>query len=157
MWNNIVGRYKTKRKYGSVFYSFRTVINANACFCTKSQKNRNGSICILCHKFWTHQNLDTLSTSKWPSEPQFCEKWTYIWPEMVVEQSFMNLFYLETIYYIVSSICYGSTSCGVFQAGGTKLEMFLLKINVPKGNYWILIIGVMGRCQKLGNLEYKVI
>ena len=31
------------------------------------------------HNFWTNQDLDPLSTSKWPSEPQFCERWTYIW------------------------------------------------------------------------------
>ena len=36
-----------------------------------------------------------------------------------------------------------------FQAGGTNLERFLPKINITKGNYWILRIGVMGRCQKV--------
>ena len=36
-----------------------------------------------------------------------------------------------------------------FQAGGSKLERFLPKINILKGDYWILIIGLMGRCQKL--------
>ena len=51
--------YDTKRKNAR---------NANECFCTKSQKNRNGNICILCHNFWTKQNLDPLSTSKWLSE-----------------------------------------------------------------------------------------
>ena len=30
---------------------------------------------------WTNQDLDSLSTSKWPSEPQFCERNTYIWQE----------------------------------------------------------------------------
>ena len=25
---------------------------ANVCFCTKSQKNGNGNICVLCHNFW---------------------------------------------------------------------------------------------------------
>ena len=34
-----------------------------------------------------------------------------------------------------------------FQAGGTKLD-FCLRINVPKGNDWILRIGVVGRCKK---------
>ena len=52
--------------------------NTNVWFCTKSQKNGNGNICVLCHNFWTNQNLEQLSTSKWPSEPQFCERWTYI-------------------------------------------------------------------------------
>jgi hypothetical protein len=31
------------------------------------------------HNFWTNQDLDSFSISKWPSEPQFCEKETYIW------------------------------------------------------------------------------
>ena len=35
-----------------------------------------------------------------------------------------------------------------FQTGGTKLESFCLRINKLKGNYWILRIGLMGRCQK---------
>ena len=36
-----------------------------------------------------------------------------------------------------------------FQAGGTKSEDFCLTIDIHKGNYWILRIGVMGRCQKV--------
>ena len=32
---------------------------------------------ISCHIFKT-QDSDPLSTSKWPSEPQFCERWPYI-------------------------------------------------------------------------------
>ena len=46
-------------------------------FFTKSVKTGNGNICILCHNFWT--NWDPISTSKWFSEPKFCERWTYIW------------------------------------------------------------------------------
>ena len=53
--------------------------NTNAFFSTISLKNRNGNICILSHNFWINQGLDLLSTSKWPSEPQFCERWKYIW------------------------------------------------------------------------------
>ena len=37
------------------------------------KKNGNGNICILSHNFWINQDVDLLSTSKWPSEPQFCE------------------------------------------------------------------------------------
>ena len=48
--------------------------NANACFCTKLQKIKNGNICTLCHNLRTNQILDLLCTSKWPSEPQFCER-----------------------------------------------------------------------------------
>ena len=51
-------------------------------FVQNRKKKRNGNVCILCHNFLTNQNLDQLSTSKWPSEPQFCERWTYIWQKM---------------------------------------------------------------------------
>ena len=40
-----------------------------------SSPNLNGaSGYIWGHNFWPNQDLDPLSTSKWPSEPQFCEK-----------------------------------------------------------------------------------
>ena len=45
----------------------------------KTHNNENGNTCILCHKFWTNQNLEP---SKWLSEPQFCERWIYIWQKM---------------------------------------------------------------------------
>ena len=51
----------------------------NECFFTKSQKSRNINICVLCHNFWPNYNLDLLSTSKWPSEPQFCERYVCRW------------------------------------------------------------------------------
>ena len=31
----------------------------------------------LCHNFWTNWDLDPVSTSKWPSEHQFCERWKH--------------------------------------------------------------------------------
>ena len=33
---------------------------------------------ILWHNYCTNKDLDMLSTSKWPSEPQFCQRWTCI-------------------------------------------------------------------------------
>ena len=33
----------------------------------------NCPICILHYNFWTNWGSDLFSTSKWPSEPQFCE------------------------------------------------------------------------------------
>ena len=36
-------------------------------------------ICILCHNVWTNWDTDPFSTSKWPSEPQFCEKYQCGW------------------------------------------------------------------------------
>ena len=40
---------------------------------------------------------------------------------------------------------YGNTGCWV-----QNWKYFCLKINTAKGNDWILRIGVLGRCQKLG-------
>jgi hypothetical protein len=48
--------------------------------------------------------------------------------------------------------------CQVFNRGVKNWKDFCLKINIPKGNYLTLRIGVMGRCQELGIvLENKVI
>ena len=46
-----------------------------------------------------------------------------------------------------------------FSSGVHKIrKIFCLRINIPKGNYWILQIGLLARCQKLGIiLENKVI
>ena len=49
---------------------------------------------------------------------------------------------------------YGNTGCRVFEQGVQNWKDFCLKINIPKENYWILRIGVMGRCQ---NSTFKVI
>ena len=35
-------------------------------------------ICILCHNFWTNYDLDLFNPSKWTSELQFCERYTYV-------------------------------------------------------------------------------
>ena len=39
--------------------------------------------------------------------------------------------------------------CGVFKRGVQNQKDFCLRINILRGNYWILRIGLMGRCQKL--------
>ena len=44
---------------------------------------------------------------------------------------------------------YGSTGCEVFKWGVQNVNGFCLKIDILKGNYWILRIGLVGRCQKL--------
>ena len=56
----------------------------------------------------------------------------------------------------LQSCPYSSAGCRVFKWWCTKLESFHLKINMPTGNYWILRIGVMRRCQKRRNLTFKV-
>ena len=60
--------------YNSYDTKHKNAKTANPCFCTKLQNTKNGNICILCHNLRTNQILDLLSTSKWPSEPQFCER-----------------------------------------------------------------------------------
>ena len=44
---------------------------------------------------------------------------------------------------------YGNTGCQVFKRGIHNQKDFMTKINIPKRNYCILRIGVMGRCQKM--------
>ena len=39
-------------------------------------------ICVLCHNFWTNYDLDLFSTSKWPSELQFCERYLCRWQKI---------------------------------------------------------------------------
>ena len=50
---------------------------------------------------------------------------------------------------------YGNTGCGVFKRGIQNSKVFWLKINIPKGSYWILGIGVLGRCQKMPKLDFQ--
>ena len=53
---------------------------------------------------------------------------------------------------------YGNTGCGVFKRGYKISNFSWHRINVLKGNYWILRIGLMRRCQKVSIiLENKVI
>ena len=60
--------------YNSYDTKCKKVKNTNACFCTKLQHTENGNICILCQNLRTNQILDLLSTSKWPSQSQLCER-----------------------------------------------------------------------------------
>ena len=50
---------------------------------------------------------------------------------------------------------YGNTGCQVFKQGVQKWKDFCLKINIPKGSYWILRIGVMGKCQKVPKFDFQ--
>ena len=59
---------------------------------------------ILCHNFCTNYDFDLLSTSKWPPESQFCERWQKLarngpktaTKEFVSDQSLMQKFFLST-------------------------------------------------------------
>ena len=50
---------------------------------------------------------------------------------------------------------YGSTGCWVFRRGIQNWKDVCLKINIPKGNYWILRIDVTGRCQKVSKFDFQ--
>ena len=43
---------------------------------------------------------------------------------------------------------YGNAGCRVFKRGIQNWKYFYLRINIPKGNYWILSFGLMASCQK---------
>ena len=57
------------------------------------------------HYFWSKQDLDLLSTSKWQSEPHFCERWTYgkKRPEKVVQRSFIKGYSFRNSLYVTFS------------------------------------------------------
>ena len=62
-------------------YGLKMTIYQLLCF--GSSPNLHGaSGYIWGHNFWPNQDLDPLSSSKWPLEPQFCERWTYLWQKM---------------------------------------------------------------------------
>ena len=50
---------------------------------------------------------------------------------------------------------YGNAGCRVFKRGIKNWKDFCLKINIPKGNYCILRIGLMGRCQKVPTFDFQ--
>ena len=90
LWHKKQKRTKAQKTYWAFFF-------------TKLQKTGNGNICVLCHKFWTNQDLDMLSISNWPSEPEFCERWTYIWQknewrERVVKLSFLSNIHFRSVF-----------------------------------------------------------
>ena len=81
-------------------------------FLQNHKKNENRNIWVLWHNFWANYDLDLLSISNNPSEPQFCERWTYIWQKsgqkwlydghlrvtFVSDQSLHKLFDLRKIF-----------------------------------------------------------
>ena len=50
---------------------------------------------------------------------------------------------------------YGNTGCQVFMREVRNCKDFCLKINIPKGDYWILKIGVWGTVKKYLDLIFK--
>ena len=68
--------------YKSCDKKWKNSTNANLCFLNKIAKKKEMEIFPFCvitiEPIRIYTNLDQLRMSKWPSEPQFCEKWTYI-------------------------------------------------------------------------------
>ena len=50
---------------------------------------------------------------------------------------------------------YGNTGCWVYKQGVQNWKDFCPKINIPKGNYWILRIGILGKCQKVPKFDFQ--
>ena len=48
---------------------------------------------------------------------------------------------------------YGNRGCGVFKGGVQNQKGFCIRINMPKGNYWILKIGLVGSLSSLQKPE----
>ena len=58
---------KTVKKWSSMSHKFSRF------FLTKLKIKELRKKCVLCHKFSSNQDLDMFGTSKWSSEPYFCE------------------------------------------------------------------------------------
>ena len=52
-------------------------------------------------------------------------------------------------------VLYGNTGCGVFKRGVQNLKGFCLRINILKGNYWVLRIGLVGASEVFKNQSFK--
>ena len=50
---------------------------------------------------------------------------------------------------------YGNTGCGVFKWGVQNQKGFCLRINIRKGNYSILRIGLVGASEVFKNQSFK--
>ena len=61
---------------------------------------------------------------------------------------------ITSSYALWVSLAYGNTGCQVLKRGIQNWKDFCLKINIPKGNYWILRIGLMGSLSSLQKSEF---
>ena len=55
----------------------------------------------------------------------------------------------------VQGMYYGNTGCGVFKWGVQNWKGFCIRINILKGNYWMLRIGLMGASEVFKNQSFK--
>ena len=70
-------------------------------FLPKLKKSWNRNICVLCYSFWSNQDLDMFSTSKWPSAVKFFERYLCSWQKMTRNDPKMAKL-KGCIFYIVS-------------------------------------------------------
>ena len=63
--------------------------------------------------------------------------------------------FLDFWFQRVIMICvdYGNRGCGVFKVGIQNQKGFCIKINIPKGNFWTLRIGLAGSLSSLQKSE----
>ena len=83
------------------------------------------------HNLWPNQDLDPLSISKWPSEPQFCERKTHIWRKNGQKRTYKGHTYIKghsfrNSLYLDSS---GSSFWELFEFFFDDLKPKLIKMN----------------------------
>ena len=49
---------------------------------------------------------------------------------------------------------YGNRGCGIFKRGIQNQKGFCIRINIPKGNFWILRIGLAGSLSSLQKSQF---
>ena len=69
----------------------------------------------------------------------------------------VDFFVIQEIWISLSKVSadYGNTGCGVFKRGVQNEKDFCLRINILKGNYWILSFGLMASCQKVPKFDFQ--
>ena len=83
--------------YKSYDIKCKNTENANKCFCTKSQKNRNGNICSLNQSEFRpvkHLKMTVWTAILWKMHIHMANKW----PEMVIKWSFMRDIHFESVF-----------------------------------------------------------
>ena len=70
--------YDTKHRYFHFHFLYTNLISFEVTTIEAMRGSPsicNSLICLLCHNFSTNYDLDLFSTSKWPSDFQFCERY----------------------------------------------------------------------------------
>ena len=80
-------------------------------------------------------------------------------PNWFVKQKYVlvwepSLFDFSGTYSLPGPNCV-NTGCRVFKQEVQNQKDFCLRINIPRGNYWIFRIGLVGRCQKMSKFNFQ--